>query len=201
MVYQSRTVVHHVTDGPILHVKKSVISNLEYMKVCLKKKSFKVVQTKDEWRAHGFLWPFVFSWRATSLLFKILLICFMKKNFLRITGVANVVSAVSLLLYWFLYAILLPLNEVPTNYHLLILDPSWLFVNVLGVIGFVLALIGILGLFFKQYNDLTWYGIVGFLITFVGQIFYNAGLYYETFIWPILAESDPSLITLATGPI
>jgi len=124
-----------------------------------------------------------------------------KKNFLRITGVANVVSAVSLLLFWFLYAILLPLNEVPTNYHLLILDPSWLFVNVLGVIGFVLALIGILGLFFKQYNDLTWYGIVGFLITFVGQIFYNAGIYYETFIWPILAESDPSLITLATGPI
>lgn len=83
----------------------------------------------------------------------------------------------------------------------MILDPSWVFVNVLGVIGFVLALVGILGLFLKQFDDLTWYGVVGFLITFVGQIFYNAGIYYETFIWPILAESDPSLITLNTGPI
>ncbi|MCG3252892.1 MAG: hypothetical protein KAX09_03520 [Candidatus Heimdallarchaeota archaeon] len=106
----------------------------------------------------------------------------MNKNFLRITGVANIVSAVLLLLFWFLYAILLPLNEVPTNYHLLILDTNWLLVNILGVFGFVLALVGILGLFFKQYNELTWYGVVGFLITFVGQVFYNAGIYYETFI-------------------
>jgi len=125
----------------------------------------------------------------------------MNKNFLRITGVANIVSAVLLLLFWFLFAILLPLNEVPTNYHLLILDPNWLLVNILGVFGFVLALVGILGLFFKQYNELTWYGVVGFLITFVGQVFYNAGMYYETFIWPILAASDPTLVELSTGPI
>ena len=125
----------------------------------------------------------------------------MNKNFLRITGYANIISAVSLLLFWFLYAILLPLKEVPTNYHLLILNPNWLIVNVFGVIGFVLALIGILGIFFKQFNDLTWYGIVGFLITFVGQVFYNAGIYYETFIWPVLAESDPNLIDLSNGPI
>ncbi|MHA2197914.1 MAG: hypothetical protein ACXABO_20210 [Promethearchaeota archaeon] len=124
-----------------------------------------------------------------------------KKNFFRITGFANILSAVFLLLFWFLYAILLPINEVPTNYHLLILDPDWLIVNVLGVIGFVLALIGILGLFFKQFNDLTALGMVSFLITFVGQVLYNAGIYYETFIWPVLAESDPNLIDLSNGPI
>ncbi|MHA2009934.1 MAG: hypothetical protein ACW99E_21920 [Promethearchaeota archaeon] len=124
-----------------------------------------------------------------------------KKNFFRITGFANILSAVFLLLFWFLYAILLPINEVPANYHLLILDPDWLIVNVLGVIGFVLALIGILGLFFKQFNDLTALGMVGFLITFVGQVLYNAGIYYETFIWPVLAESDPNLIDLSNGPI
>jgi hypothetical protein len=125
----------------------------------------------------------------------------MNKNFFRITGLANIISAVFLLLFWFLYAILLPINEVPTNYHLLILDPDWLIVNVLGVIGFVLALVGILGLFFKQFNDLTMLGMVGFLITFVGQVLYNAGIYYETFIWPVLAESDPNLINLSNGPI
>ena len=125
----------------------------------------------------------------------------MNKNFFRITGVANIVSAVCLLLFWFLYAILLPINEVPTNYHLLILDPDWLLVNGLGVIGFVLAVVGILGIFFRQFNDLTEMGMFGFLITVVGQVLYNAGMYYETFIWPILAESDPNLVTLSTGPI
>jgi hypothetical protein len=123
------------------------------------------------------------------------------KNFFRITGLANIISAVFLLLFWFLYAILLPINQVPDNYHLLILDPDWLLVNGLGVIGFVLALVGILGIFFKQSNDLTKLGMCGFLITFVGQVLYNAGIYYETFIWPVLAESDPNLVQLSTGPI
>lgn len=123
------------------------------------------------------------------------------KNFFRITGIANIGSAVFLILFWFLYAILLPIDEVPTNYHLLVLDPDWLIVNGLGVIGFVLALVGILGIFFKQFNDLTELGMFGFLITFVGQVLYNAGIYYETFIWPVLAESDPNLINLSNGPI
>ncbi|MHA1985416.1 MAG: hypothetical protein ACW98D_02145 [Promethearchaeota archaeon] len=123
------------------------------------------------------------------------------KNFFRITGLANIVSAAFLLLFWFLYAILLPINEVPANYHLLILDPEWLIVNGLGVIGFVLAFVGILGIFFKQSDDITTLGMFGFLITFVGQVLYNAGIYYETFIWPVLAESDPNLVQLSTGPI
>jgi hypothetical protein len=125
----------------------------------------------------------------------------MKKNFFRVTGLANIISAVFLLSFWFLYAILLPIDEVPTNYHLLILDPDWLIVNGLGVMGFVLALVGLLGIFFKQFNDLTELGMLGFLITFVGQVLYNAGIYYETFIWPVLAESDPNLINLSNGPI
>jgi len=125
----------------------------------------------------------------------------MNKNFFRITGLVNIISAVCLLLFWFLYAILLPINEVPTNYHLLILDPDWLLVNGLGVIGFVLALVGILGIFFKQFNGLSALGMFGFLITIVGQVLYNAGMYYETFIWPILAEFDDNLVTLSTGPI
>jgi hypothetical protein len=125
----------------------------------------------------------------------------MNKNFFRATGLANILSAVSLLLFWFLYAILLPINEVPTNYHLLLLDPDWLFVNGLGVIGFALALVGVLGIFFKQFNELSELGMIGFLITFVGQVFYNASIYYETFIWPILAQSDPNLINMSTGPI
>jgi len=123
------------------------------------------------------------------------------KNFLRITGLANIISAICLLLFWFLYAILLPIDQVPTNYHLLILDPDWLLVNGLGVIGFILVLVGILGIFFKQFNELTELGMFAFLITIVGVVLYNAGMYYETFIWPILAVSDPNLVTLSTGPI
>jgi hypothetical protein len=125
----------------------------------------------------------------------------MSKNFFRVTGLANISSAVFLLLFWFLFAILLPINEVPTNYHLLILDPDWLLVNGLGVIGFVLAIVGVLGIFYKQFDNLTELGMIGFLITFVGQVFYNASIYYETFIWPVLAQSDPNLINMSTGPI
>lgn len=84
---------------------------------------------------------------------------------------------------------------------MLILDPDWLLVNGLGVIGFVLVLVGILGIFFKQFNELTELGMFAFLITIVGVVLYNAGIYYETFIWPILAVSDPNLVTLSTGPI
>ncbi|MHA2404773.1 MAG: hypothetical protein ACXADH_17385 [Candidatus Kariarchaeaceae archaeon] len=125
----------------------------------------------------------------------------MNRNFFRVTGLANIFSAVFLLLFWFLFAILLPINEVPANYHLLILDPDWLLVNGLGVLGFILALVGVLGIFFKQFNDLTELGMIGFLITFVGQVFYNASIYYETFIWPVLAQSDTNLVDMSSGPI
>ncbi|KKN44895.1 hypothetical protein LCGC14_0688450 [marine sediment metagenome] len=127
----------------------------------------------------------------------------MERNFFRITGLANIISAVFLLLFWFLYAILLPINEVATNYASLVTDPEWFLVNGLGVIGFILALIGILGIFFKQFGDLTELGMISFLITFVGQVLYNAGIFYETFIWPVLAKQPniPNLIDLSNGPI
>lgn len=41
---------HEETNGPILHVKKSLIINPEVLRSCVEKKGFKAIQLEDEWQ-------------------------------------------------------------------------------------------------------------------------------------------------------
>jgi len=43
------TKYHAETDGPILHVKKSLNIDIEALKSCVEKKKLKAIQLKDEW--------------------------------------------------------------------------------------------------------------------------------------------------------
>lgn len=47
--YLPPTKYHAETDGPILHVKKSVIADPDDLKSCLERKNLKAIPSEDEW--------------------------------------------------------------------------------------------------------------------------------------------------------
>lgn len=121
-------------------------------------------------------------------------------TFLKVSGYINIFSGVLMLAFWYLYAILLPYSKLSTTLSLLVLDPDWTLVNVLGSLGSLLGILGLVGLYFSLENEISTIATAGFLIAMAGSILMFIALMRDTIMWPILAKHDPSLLDF-TGPI
>jgi hypothetical protein len=122
------------------------------------------------------------------------------ENLISVFAYANIIGGIVLLGYWYLYAALLPYRKLDTTLSLLVTHKNWGFVNVLGVIGSVTALIGLVGVYFKEYAALGTLGGIGFFTAFIGTILLTGPLLWDTVIWPILANHDSSILDFQ-GPI
>lgn len=121
---------------------------------------------------------------------------------IKISGAANVLSAVLLLLFWFLFALLMPYQDLPTAQTLAILvrDPDWLFINLLGVQGAMVGLAGFIGLHVWWIEGSGKLGLAGLTSGFIGLVMLTAQLMWEAFIWKVLI-ADYSDIFKFTGPL
>ncbi|HLE29114.1 MAG TPA: hypothetical protein VI793_13400 [Anaerolineales bacterium] len=124
----------------------------------------------------------------------------LSSNLIRWSGLANILSGVSLALFWFSFPLLLPLQDLRSNYVNLVLDSDWVTVNALDIIGITLGLLGLIGLYAKQVEKAGILGFVGFLLTFIGLALLEGIAFYETFIWPVLAVQAPTLLSFQ-GPL
>lgn len=122
------------------------------------------------------------------------------KIFIQWSGYFNIASGVLLLLFWYLYAILLPYGQLSTSISLLVLNKNWTFVNILGSSGALLDIVGLVGLFISMENRLNNLAILGFILALLGGILMFIALMRDTLLWPILANHDPGLLDF-TGPI
>jgi hypothetical protein len=122
------------------------------------------------------------------------------KTFVQLSGIFNITSGVLLLLFWFLYAILMPYAKLESTLSLLVLNRNWTFVNLLGSLGALLGTVGLVGLFISMEGKVNKIAIWGFVIALIGTILMFITLVRDTLLWPILAQHDPSLLDF-TGPI
>jgi hypothetical protein len=122
------------------------------------------------------------------------------KTFIQWSGYFNMASGVLMLLFWYLYAILLPYGQLSTSLSLLVLNKYWAFVNILGSSGALLGIVGLVGLFISMENRLNNLAILGFILALLGGILMFIALMRDTLLWPILANYDPGLLDF-TGPI
>ncbi len=51
------------------------------------------------------------------------------KSFVQWSGYSNIASGISFLLFWYLYAILLPYSQLSTSLSLLVLDGNWILIS------------------------------------------------------------------------
>ncbi|HKJ28407.1 MAG TPA: hypothetical protein VJ965_12265, partial [Anaerolineales bacterium] len=89
-------------------------------------------------------------------------------DFLKFSGYINFAAGVMLILFWYLYAILLPYGELSDTLSILVLDKNWGLVNVLGVAGSLLGLLGLVGLYLKVIETTGRLGLAGFVLAFLG---------------------------------
>lgn len=124
----------------------------------------------------------------------------MMSKFLNLAGTANIVAGILLLLFWYLYALLLPYQKLDNTLSILVSDRHWVLVNIFGVVGSLIGLFGLMGIYFKNPEALGNVGIWGFSLAFLGTTLFTASLLWDTIIWPILVGHDQTLLDFQ-GPI
>ncbi|HSG42890.1 MAG TPA: hypothetical protein VLA72_07030 [Anaerolineales bacterium] len=122
------------------------------------------------------------------------------KTFVQWSGYFNIASGILMLLFWYLYAILMPYGQLSNKLSLLVLNKNWVFVNILGSLGALFGIVGLVGLFISTEDKLGNFATLGFIIALIGSILMFIPLMRDTLLWPILANHDPSLLDFS-GPI
>ena len=122
------------------------------------------------------------------------------QKFLGLTGIASIAAGILLLAFWYPYALLLPYKKLSDTLSILVSDQNWVLINLLGVCGSLLGLLGLVGIYLKGADQTGLTGIIGFTLAFIGTVLFTATLLWDTLIWPILVEHDPTLLDFQ-GPI
>lgn len=109
----------------------------------------------------------------------------------RLTGIANIVYSVLLLLTGILFYILFPINSIDSNYSLLIDTPSWIPINIIVLIATGMGIIGTLGIYLKQAEKSGHLALIGFLSVMFGMILKACATSWEIVIWPAILRENP----------
>jgi hypothetical protein len=116
-------------------------------------------------------------------------------NLIRWSGLANVAGGVLLVVSDFLELPLLgySLGEAATT-------DTYALVNMMVLIGTVLLLMGLVGLYVGQSQAAGLLGLVGFLMSFMGNALVAGAVWQATFVVPVLAQAVPEFLSAeATG--
>ena len=124
----------------------------------------------------------------------------MNGNFVTVGAFLNIFSGITLLIYWFAFAIFLPYRELSTTLSILVKNRNWIWINSLGVIGAIAGLMGQAGIFVIQMTNINGYASVGFYIATLGTTLLIGTMLWETILWPILVKHQESLLDFQ-GPI
>lgn len=104
------------------------------------------------------------------------------------------VAAVSFPVYWILFAIFLPMKEKYLNW---VKSKNWIWVN---SIGFVSVILGVFSaIFIANFIGPSTFNYFATALVIVGAILMGSLLYFETYILPGLAATEPKLVD-QSGP-
>jgi len=108
---------------------------------------------------------------------------------IRWSGLANVAGGVLLVVSDFLEVPILGygLAEAATT-------GTYALVNVMVLIGTVMLLVGLVGLYAGQSGTVGLLGLVGFLVSFIGNALVAGAVWQATFVVPTLAQAVPTFL-------
>jgi hypothetical protein len=111
---------------------------------------------------------------------------------LKASGAAAVASGVLLALSF----LLRPGEQDPT---MLAMAPTTV-PHSLGIVGLVLCQLGLIGLYTRIRSDSGWFGLVGFVLAFVGSNFMTGVWFFSAYVEHVIAADAPALLAPG-GPI
>lgn len=120
-----------------------------------------------------------------------------RTTLLRGSGVLGMLSGIC----WTLETLLHPLRNITT----LAVDAKverWELVHTIGLVGFVLALFGVIGFYLVQREESGVLGLSGFFILFIGLALGIGGFSPDAYVFPVLAKhSATANLLLFSGPL
>jgi hypothetical protein len=118
----------------------------------------------------------------------------MSNNLIRWSGLAYLLAGLSLIAQQ-IYELVGP---DPTS-------PGWVAIHTLGYLGLALGLIGLVGIYLAQRNEVGRLGTIGFVLGFLGNALTIGAAFLNTFLVPVLTNAAPDLLSpagpLFTGPM
>jgi hypothetical protein len=112
--------------------------------------------------------------------------------------IVNVAAGVCLLVFWFGYALALPFERLSDGVWHLAIHRWWVPINLLGVMGTVLASAGLVLISWTQ--DLPSLAMTSVLLAVAGLGLLGGNLAWESVVWPVLAKENPDVLAF-DGPL
>lgn len=118
----------------------------------------------------------------------------------KVLSVMLTISGMLLIVWWLLLGLSQFLGGAGDSLAKLALMPSWLPINILGLISTLLLVLGLIGILIGNSSDLGTFGFLGIVISVTGASLFTALQFDETFVWPLLAEHAEELLEVQ-GPM
>jgi hypothetical protein len=108
-----------------------------------------------------------------------------EKQLKRLTAYACFAFALCCILWVVFTYFLLPFKEGQEDYTLMINDPAWIYVTLLGLLSSVFGLFAVFGIYFANRDAGGVLLFVGVVILVLGLALEMASLTWDAFIWPV----------------
>lgn len=106
-------------------------------------------------------------------------------NLTRWSGLASMLGGV-------LFAIGIPLH--PLRHSQAVNESPYTVIHVLIAFGLMLVLFGLVGLYARQFEQLSEPGLYGFILAFIGNVWTYGLIITEGFMWPAVGLYDPAAV-------
>jgi hypothetical protein len=114
----------------------------------------------------------------------------------KLGGISLMLGSLMLLVYSIFFPLLLPMNEITSNFTALVLSPHWIWILTFAFIGVFMMIFGFSAVYSKLYSEAGIIGILGFIFIEIAFIIQACKISWEIFLWPVIASYQESMFLL-----
>jgi hypothetical protein len=122
-----------------------------------------------------------------------------EKRMQRLTAITCFEFAIFCLLWVLMNYTLLPLTEGQKDYSILIRDPQWTLIAVIGLLSSVFGLFAVMGTYHVTRNEGGLILFIGSIILVFGLMLEMGALTWDTFIWPVICANENYITFISSG--
>ncbi len=122
---------------------------------------------------------------------------------MKLLSIYSILAGASYFIWWWSFSLILPdadFSAVINNYPGIIKNPLWIPINLFQLIG-----ITSLVLFFNDFSAVkfkkNFIDIISKILFTIGLVLFSGIAFYETILWPIVADNAPEILDLRNSPI
>jgi hypothetical protein len=95
--------------------------------------------------------------------------------------------------------LLLPVNAGQQDYSLMIKDPEWIFVSLIGLLSSIIGIFALFGIYLANRDHKGMLLFTGTILLVLGLVLETAGLTWDVFIWPVLCANSNFIAFVTDG--